>query len=222
MDNSPFARLPAEIRNHVYALVLKRDTPYVLTSARNLRNLVLEGNSEQKHPLGLSATCKALNAEFTPFFYAENRFIIKCPVRQELLTLFRKFKDVIGARNATALRSFTVDAGRILCHEWELCYREDIKKLIVGCYLDDVQQTPECEVMNKVHFVYGEAPYTPERCGVAMGLRVGCCNGSWSRIIENLDATMRTHKEVTVTTAAGAVKLLLLELRKALPIDMRS
>ncbi|KAK5124171.1 hypothetical protein LTR85_001874 [Meristemomyces frigidus] len=221
MDDSPLAKLPAELRNHIYTLVLKRNTPYGVTSAYNLIDIVLERTGGEKHTLGMSATCKALHAECTPFFYAENQFIIKCPVRQELLSLVRKFKNTIGVRNATALRSITVDAGRIRVTEWFRRYREKIKQMIVGCYLDQ-HKTPKCKLAIKLVIVHDGSFNAAQRHAVAVSLRVGSRNRAWKQIFESLDLAMRTQSEAKVSIAIRNVGLLLRELRRALPASMRS
>lgn len=68
MDNSPLSKLPAEIRNEMYDLALKNDNCKITRQAR------LSCGSENKHPLALTQTCRAVRQETQLTFFAVNTF----------------------------------------------------------------------------------------------------------------------------------------------------
>jgi hypothetical protein len=78
MDASPlWFSLPAEIRNHIYALVLTEPVPIIL----RLRKYTQEDHFPWKPrslatQLALTHTCRKICAESRQMFYAVNRFVI--------------------------------------------------------------------------------------------------------------------------------------------------
>ena len=63
MDNSPLAKLPAELRNEIARLALEQESPLDL-------GLIRRDN-------GLTQTCKQLRGETRPMFWALNRFELR-------------------------------------------------------------------------------------------------------------------------------------------------
>ncbi|KAK5132401.1 hypothetical protein LTR08_009084 [Meristemomyces frigidus] len=126
MDNSPLARLPAELRNDIYTLALTQPgrihfpddlpttcrcltTPYIATD-EGWEIAPLSPNAT-----ALARTCRQIREESTELFYAENVFEFELPwakesVKGKILVLqnMRKFIVAIGAKNARAVSSITV------------------------------------------------------------------------------------------------------------------
>jgi len=114
MDNSPLAKLPAELRNYIYELALTCDTPCRVRSVGLNPQLL---SPEQRQPLGLTATCKAIRAEPTKLFYANNSFVFTngdsdCAFHRDQVQWFQIFAGKVGKANASVLQSVTIDVGR--------------------------------------------------------------------------------------------------------------
>ncbi|KAK5713593.1 hypothetical protein LTR15_011293 [Elasticomyces elasticus] len=112
LTESPFLRLPPELRNSIYKLALQQPEP---ASIRRLGKTESRQPSSQLpyHATALTRTCKLIRGEATQLFYAINTFIILCEHvnhRYKLLLLC-DFLDQIGQQNKSALRSINIDIG---------------------------------------------------------------------------------------------------------------
>lgn len=69
MDNSPLARLPAELRNDIYELSLTSGTGIVVVWRSEVR---------QWHPPPLLLTCRQIRREASSTYYAGSIFLFTC------------------------------------------------------------------------------------------------------------------------------------------------
>lgn len=76
MDRSPLAKLPAELRNHVYELALRHPVPLKLYWDPILDEFHRLEAFRPRLPLALTETCQQVRVECTQIFYAINTFII--------------------------------------------------------------------------------------------------------------------------------------------------
>lgn len=201
MNNSPLATLPAEIRNQIYYLALKRDRLYVINLI-GLQHLERDKGSAEEHPLGLAQTCKAMKVECGPVFYAENKFVFK-GYEEDSLMVFRRFKSGIGARNLAALRSVEIDVGAVCCSKWRFHHRVAFCDLVAGCIADKAV-TPDCRVIVRAVFSYREGR---EERRIAVGLNVGDHQRSLDAIFKDLSATMSTHQDPRVVATAREIAM---------------
>lgn len=136
MENSPLTKLPAELRNDIYKLVLTRPIAVSLEYRGTSRHTgICETQTDWQGPfseavfedlfggqltgcmkaLGLPSTCKALYTECTSLFYSTNTFSFDYPASSTYaysdLSRFATFRDTIGAHNAAAWRSVVINAG---------------------------------------------------------------------------------------------------------------
>ncbi|KAK5725084.1 hypothetical protein LTR17_013283 [Elasticomyces elasticus] len=107
LTESLFLRLPPELRNSIYELVLQQPEPIVI---RRLGKALPESRQPSSHlphhAKALTRTCKLIRRETAQLFYAINTFKFICD--QEILLLC-DFLDRIGQQNKEALRSIIVD-----------------------------------------------------------------------------------------------------------------
>lgn len=69
MDNSPLARLPRELRDHIYELVLSFKSHLYLHDD--------DPDNPARLPCGqLTRVCRQLRAETQPIFYSSNKFMV--------------------------------------------------------------------------------------------------------------------------------------------------
>ncbi|KAF2168245.1 hypothetical protein M409DRAFT_21683 [Zasmidium cellare ATCC 36951] len=84
MDRSPLNKLPAELRDLIYHFALVRNCPIVLYISKREHKVRIRKESEKKHVMGLSSTCKQIRTESLPIFYKGNHFKI-APTENQLL-----------------------------------------------------------------------------------------------------------------------------------------
>lgn len=118
MDNSPFARLSPELRNHIYEIALRHDQPlYVPPSTHLIRKAEYEVSS-----LGLLRTCKAVSEESTRLFYNVNTFAFECRGAGQVDKRLKSFADTIGPANTEVIQSIVLDAGTMQMDSFETVY----------------------------------------------------------------------------------------------------
>ncbi|KAI7544330.1 F-actin capping protein, partial [Hortaea werneckii] len=91
MDNSPFTKLSAELRNEIYHLVLYSPEGFNIVYIGNIlfEDKVLRNENHQIQPLARTATCKAMRTETLQLFYAINTFTFKLKHFDSLDDVFR-------------------------------------------------------------------------------------------------------------------------------------
>ncbi|KAK5743940.1 hypothetical protein LTR17_002278 [Elasticomyces elasticus] len=118
MDNSPLSRIPAELRNRIYELVLLQPKPITLTNLPKLNAMepyTCAPYLAFQHPTALTMTCVAIHREASKLFYAINTFECEhSPVYGTSSTSSaHRFLVDIGCPNRLAIRSFSFDVGPI-------------------------------------------------------------------------------------------------------------
>lgn len=223
MDRSSLSTLPAELRNRIYTMALRKEAPYSVTHIK-LRHLAPEERSPHKHPLSLSTTCKAISLESTPLFYAENEFAISgrsgtdATPEEEVLLLFRQFKETIGPRNAAALHLVKLDAGGIYHTPWSRFRCAEFQDLIRGCH-QYLPGTPQCKVVILALFTHIDPNDYRVKGSIAIGLNVANFEQSLLNNISDLSHTMQTHLEPRVATAAEEIGRCLGDLQHLLDVE---
>jgi hypothetical protein len=133
MDDSPFQKLPPEIRNQIYELVLTLDQDVHLDDHRGSWKLVAETpimleNSDSWnlvsripdtpkpiHPLALTKTCRAIYSESIQLFYSLNTFVFYLDrtydAPSESYLKLDDFHGTIGDKHYSTLRQIKIDIG---------------------------------------------------------------------------------------------------------------
>lgn len=125
MNKSPLSKLPAEIRNSIYELVLKQKKPFILEPT--IKNdqfadwRLVKDSDAHSTTLALSETCKAVNNECKHLIFAINTFVLRVghaggkPSAKSYDGVLEGFCLHIGQANVSALRSVIV---QVECFEW--------------------------------------------------------------------------------------------------------
>ena len=109
MDGSPLGRLPGELRNMIYELVLVQDTPIGL-KLRSAGRKKARVRSFQKNSVGLLFTCKAIYRETRFVLYEGNIFIIRTDLKH-LSQAVSLFRYQIGSSTMTRLGKLLLSTG---------------------------------------------------------------------------------------------------------------
>lgn len=90
MDNSPLSRLPAELRNTIYTLVLVTGKETVLCETN-------DNESFHWQPPALLHACSQLRLEASPIYYAANIFTVNCKLRENFEELHERTDAALAA-----------------------------------------------------------------------------------------------------------------------------
>lgn len=122
MDNSPLARLPAELRNDIYELALRQEEPVIIDGCDKHAAVI------PPRAMGITQTRKDIRAETAGVFYALNTFTVRHPTSS-----FAGFLDSIGQSSTKAMRSIVLDGG-VACYEtWGEKYLKDKERMKTSC-----------------------------------------------------------------------------------------
>lgn len=115
MEASPLGRLPAELRNEIYWLVLEAQDPIQIYCVNK------DFFQARRVPLAITATCRAIRSESLGIFYASNTFELHPELRAdpeavEVVDLCAWVR-AIGIKNFKLAKSVTIDVGEV--HEFE-------------------------------------------------------------------------------------------------------
>lgn len=88
MDNSPFSKLPTELRNQVYEMVLVDDT----SSIR-----VFHKPKECQPPFALLGTCREIRRQAAPIYYGQHAFFVFGHDRAEVNGVMVDWPRALGA-----------------------------------------------------------------------------------------------------------------------------
>ena len=128
MDQSPFGRLPPELRNEIYRLVLQQPHTIVLcpnyriTQEWTTRDPISKKRTKfigffrdrtgdrsdpiaASHPLAIAQTCKAIRSEARALFFASKTFKIYPPDYCGLFKILTAFARLIGPTKVPAAYS---------------------------------------------------------------------------------------------------------------------
>lgn len=127
MDNSPFARLSPELRNHIYEFTLRSQYPQI-----DFRDIVLFN--------GLTRTCSQIRCETRTLFYAVNNFAIHgIPMKQ--LEKFLAFLRQLGPEALSQMMSLRFRIINIIPCPGARPQRSHWVEVRGGRDVDDVNET---------------------------------------------------------------------------------
>ena len=106
-NDTPFVRLPAELDNQIYKLVLHTDQPLIISKPPQKCLDARTSLDELKGPLALNGNCRQIYQETTKMFYAINIVAVHSQRSNAARTL-EAFIHTIGEKKAQALRSIEV------------------------------------------------------------------------------------------------------------------
>ena len=112
VNDSALGTLPPELRRQVYELVFADEKSIILVPDGQY-GWVLEEQSKQPKRLALLRTCKAVRDEYALTFYSTNNFTLSAVKPMEVQSCLESFRSLLGAFNASALRSVTIDTGKL-------------------------------------------------------------------------------------------------------------
>ena len=140
MDNSPFARLPPELRDHIYDAALQFPEDVILSELRREGGVGLYHESKAEISLNLLLTCRQIAKEAVRRLYATNTFtIVQNKGDASCDEILQKFINSIGAVNVESLQSirisYTLTQGTLLNGQFKAHLRQlrDLVKLIPSC-----------------------------------------------------------------------------------------
>lgn len=118
MENSPLVKLPPEIREYVYELILQ-DASYLTINLSSGRPRLLQSRGLRHHPLALAQTCALLRHEAHPVFFRTNTFALETDhittyhpgygLRTSWFATLQHWLNLIGKENRRQLRSVDFD-----------------------------------------------------------------------------------------------------------------
>ncbi|KAK4550303.1 hypothetical protein LTR36_003270 [Oleoguttula mirabilis] len=116
MDNSPLAKLPAELRNTIYEFAFYREAPIRIEMHGTPPTLRRCPNSADpdKHLLALPATCNEVRHESLLVFYASNAIELHfSPTPRDYAGPMHDILADLGQAKAGVLRSLTLNLGNL-------------------------------------------------------------------------------------------------------------
>ena len=155
MDASPLGRLPAELRNRIYELVLIFPTFIEIepSSQHAERPKAPELLGSNPNTFALVKTCKQVHSESSAIIYADNTFDFSdWEQPSQSLRCFNDFIHEIGLTNTAALRAieFGVNARKINCN------REDQPETIAENIKRMPTEMPACTFHLSFGCVYND------------------------------------------------------------------
>lgn len=106
MDTSHLARLPAELRNAIYAYILRYDDGPIELLPGHVGRVQTQSHVRHDKLLALTRTCREIRQDTRLMFFALNEFLfIGDPPFLEMV--FERFISVIGKQGADSLRRLT-------------------------------------------------------------------------------------------------------------------
>lgn len=109
MERSPLTRLPPELRNRIYELVLRSDDTIEImdNGIVNGRLALYSRDAAESRILALTITCGKVRAECLQLFYSVNTFLFNAQwtLNADKLRCMHIFRRIIGDQNAAALRN---------------------------------------------------------------------------------------------------------------------
>ncbi|KAK3626872.1 hypothetical protein LTR56_012726 [Elasticomyces elasticus] len=129
MDNSPLARLPPELRDAIYELVLTQEKPIslIVQSLLGGRTQRLQAQLDDCHGLAITMVCNAARHETSQLVFCCNTFTMtsrgtehfyKAPgglqrVRQRVTEELTDVVAAIGSKNAAVMKRIEISVGEI-------------------------------------------------------------------------------------------------------------
>ena len=207
MNDSPLNRLPAELRNNSYELVLTKRCRVIIDHESVRRNAKLKAPNLIANALALTRTCKQIHAESAAIFYARNeltilarhtildqRVMTRAACAKSIMKPLHAFLTSIGPKNQTALRSIRIELQSVEYGAFDV-FQPPMSRLMKLVLLDLREVTDRYDRLNtSIRFARSWLKYDSEwlRYG---GVRPPAC--------------------ITVKDGIACIDRLLIELRKA-------
>ena len=226
MDNSPFGKLPAELRNRVYEYLLGEGHPaqYCIMTRFDERGFAVLKAVLPGKPLALTRTCRTTHAEYTPLFYSNNEFMIRARSGGDVLKSFNNFASIIGERNACALRHviLRVLEQRMDSFETVCSTHRDVESILEETLLAKRgEKYQQCHFRVQVDLVH--CSRAPANATFLLDLDFDKLESSWD---ENIETLQRKRKRFNLNGDFRPIIFMLEENRKHLRdtvnnVDMR-
>lgn len=144
MDRSPLRRLPPEIRNRIYQLVLVQPGGIFICATPTFEDAIWGGLEQTPPPmsappfmLSLLYTCKQVYQESIGMVYSMNTYTVAIWnwTKVSPITGFQDFIQRIGKQNSQALRHIKFETYLVACyHEDDLGEVRDAMKEVLGVW----------------------------------------------------------------------------------------
>ncbi|KAI7458451.1 hypothetical protein KC351_g18135 [Hortaea werneckii] len=127
MEDSPFARLSAELRNQIWSYALYQPDGFYLDLQKGRYQLFCK-----RREIALTKTCRQINTETTLLLYNINKFtffvISESTVRFDLPCV-EDWLRVIGPAKASVIAEICFDLGHLLHVPWENWYKKSLRQV---------------------------------------------------------------------------------------------
>ena len=148
MDDSPFTKLPPELRDAIYDAALQFPEDVILSDLRREGGSGLYSETKAQIPLNLLLACQQIGKESTKRLYAANTFaVVQNRGDASCDEILNKFIQSIGSTNAGSLQSirvsYTLTQGTIFNGQ----FRQHLRKL-----RDIVRVIPQCSTKIDLSF----------------------------------------------------------------------
>lgn len=107
MDHSPLRKLPPEIRNSIYGMVLWAGDEGIQLEPTSSSVRI---TSDLRHPLALTEVCRAIKGETSLMFFNINSFTIQSDSTPAACKALQPVTTTIGAPNSHAMRTVKLEA----------------------------------------------------------------------------------------------------------------
>jgi hypothetical protein len=111
-ENPLIFKLPPELRNNIYRMILQRDSPIKIKPVfcrRRRKDVLRARESLGDHFLAITKTCKAIRQETWPLVFGVNEFSFKWEGEDVRLAQLDAFERQIGGKRAQGLTRVTLE-----------------------------------------------------------------------------------------------------------------
>ena len=207
MDSSSLGKLPAELRNRIYEMVLTQSEPIQLRTVWGCR--FRPRYMQQPQLVSLFSVCRQTQQECASLFYSQNGFMVPQTTMNGYKHSLKSFIAAIGPRNADSLRKVTVQMNAI--HQHEVFQPTGRVEKILSQQLHSLEEMslahPRLRVLCAINmFHYGES----ESEEVDVELNMTDWNSSKEKARKMLEPFMRNEGQPTgkALTAKYLMKIL--------------
>lgn len=213
MDNSPFSKLSAELRNMIYEYALKQERPIIVTAYSTAKHTEHEHHTADRHPLALAQTCQEIRGESLQLFYAVNTFTLSFRLAKSQTQVRRqleRFRSAIGLSNANAIGSMVLklDAADIGEDDTMVESLNKIFDFLVQVVNECISKAWTCNFVTKAPIIDSvSAPEVPQ--GLVFEVGFGSLGSSFEDNVEAVTKTSIKDNRVLVLKAAYIFKKIL-------------
>lgn len=121
MENSPFNKLSAELRNRIAEYTLQHGRNIDIwrphQNQTKLEDFTLTSGGEMlpiTQPAALAQNCKQMYRDYMPLFYSHNTFVVVCK-SDHVASSIKAFLKAVGPKNASVIPGLLVDVDLGTC-----------------------------------------------------------------------------------------------------------